>query len=539
MVSISRTSFSPEELVRLDSLRVPSDKNMGLIEACAGSVVVFAHYMLGMKLYYWQVRFLEVMQGILEGRVEYDRYKFLLGLTSRQIGKSTSLAVFALWASFFNKRPDKRFKSTQVLIVSRSDTQAKKLLRDVRRTYIDADRFMRAQYVDDDGAPLFWYPKNKKGKQGFFSSRLSDDDTNNSTSINWREYNSERDGEFILTGSNATSGIRCYPPTDVVLGETFTIGMVDEAAHPKIESDFWYQSLKKTGDANDAFWVFTSTPWKPSGFFFDYCDIDNRGHADYVFRCNFVFETLKYDVDAGNEYAIVQYESVMDEIKNEIAMGQHNSVKLGYYCEFVSGESTYFPPDHVNKMFDRGTVMLEACDLPCDIGVDFAGSANGHSVMTIARYDEEEDRVVRLWNKRYPKGDVIDFITEIETLMKVFNIQRIIPDDCPAGFTWINRMEKEKGWNVTPMSFRTWKVKKYGGFRAKLAKGKIVSYDDELLREEMFSMEYSQSTRQSYIQPSMGKTDDLIDAFVMASFHYLDGEDRVQFVTWEDEDDEF
>lgn len=859
MVSIPRTEFDKKELKYLDSLRTPSDKSKGLVEACSESAVLFAEHMLGMKLYYWQIKFLQSLQKVTEGRG--GPIDYVLALTSRQIGKSTTLAVYALWASFFNKKPDKRFNSTQVLIVSRSDTQAKKLLRDVKRTYVDADRFMRYKYLDEEGNPIFWYPKNKRGKQGFFTSRLSDDDSNNATMINWRVYDEERDGEFILKGSNATSGVRCYPPTDVVLGETFTIGMVDEAAHPKIESDFWYQSLKKTGDANKAMWVFTSTPWKPSGFFYDYCDVENRGNANFVERLCFTVETLKYDVEAGHEGATIQYESVVQDIEREKAMGQINAVKLGYFCEFVSGETTYFDPDQVYRLFRDDVQMLSECSEPCDLGIDFAGSANGHSTMTVARYDEKQESIIRLYHKRFAKGETVDFIAETEKLMKRFNIQRIVPDECldedtlvlmgdrsrkriadikpgqfvmswnpetekyeqkrvlkvvhkgekptkevvfrngtsvfatsnhewfvkdgkhpnspakvvdtnslnegykfvpqfmnqdreeysfipeayllgmyiaeghkrptkkaffisqlkedmreklfetlsqtswtwqvnkkgaylsdvqgwkewfdavgkrsynkvipnkffqifgydylsslyeglidgdgyvrkagtdkrgykssesivyctsskqlardvqflgrligkpstlysrvhsgfgskrtqyevvyrtngalsrgrtyikevkegpmkkvvdikvednksfvladsgvvthncPAGFTWINAMTKEKGWNVTPMSFRTWKVKKYGSFRAKMAKNLVVSYEDEILRDEMLAMEYSNSTRQSYIQPSMGKTDDLIDGLILASFHFLDGEDRVQFFDWKDEDD--
>lgn len=547
MVSIPRTEFTDEELKRLDSLRTPSNKDVGLVEACSESVVVFAHYMLGMKLYYWEIRFLECLQGVLEERVGYKEYDRVLALTSRQIGKSTTLAVFGLWASFFNKRPDKRFNSTQVLIVSRSDTQAKKLLREVKKTYIDADRYMRYNYLDENGDSIFWYPKNKRGKQGFFSSRLSDDDSNNATMLNWRTYDETKDGEFILKNSNSASGVRCYPPTDVVLGETFTIGMVDEAAHEKITDTFWKDSLKKTGDANKALWIFTSTPWKPSGFFYDYCDVENRGNADYVLKLCVVVDTLKYDVDSGIHFneelgydtAEAHYEYVMSEIEKDMALGDVNSIKKGYYCEFVSGDIVYFNPEHVLGMFDRDRVMLEQCSLPCDLGIDFAGSANGHTTFTVARYDEETDTVVRLWHKRFDKGATIDFIAEVKAVMRNFNIQRIIPDDCPAGFHHINQMTKDMGWNVTPMQFRTWKVKKYGGFRALLAKKRIVSYPDEFLKEEMLSMEYSQSTKQSYIQPSMGKTDDLIDGFVMAAFHYLDGEERVTFVAWEDEDDEW
>lgn len=521
MVSIPYKEFSKEELVFLDSLRSPEDREKGLIEACSDSVIVFAEHMLGMKLYYWEINFLYKLQLLLEGRkVDGVEKTMLLALTSRQIGKSTTLAIFSLWASFFNKRPDKRFSSTQVLIVSRSFDQAKKLLREIKRTYQDGDRYMRTTYVDDDGNPIFNF-KDKDGKSsGYFASRLAKDDSNNATSINWRVFKEGTD-TFELLGSRASSGIRCYPPTDVVLGETFTIGMVDEAGHNKIEDDWWYDSLKKTGDANQALWVFTSTPWQPSGFFYEYCDVEGKNQTDYVEKIVATIDTLKQDVDMGNEFARIQYEGVLDDIKRDESMGKIDSVRRGYYCEFVRGEQSYFNPDNVSMSFKEDLTQLDYYQGQCDLGVDFGAQKVSKTTLTISALID--DKIVRLWAKAYDRGTDLNLIDDIEVLMKKFNIQRIIPDECPAGAFMIEEMI-QKGWNVTPMSFRTWKVKKYGAFRRMLDTGKVESYPDDELKKEMFAMEYSQGSTQSYIQHATGYSDDLIDGFVMSCFHFLQTE---------------
>lgn len=522
--------FTPAQLKFLDGLRKPKDRSMGFEEACSKSVVVFAEYMLGMKLYYWEVSFLNSLQCVLEKRPipkvlggKPGIRSMVLALTSRQIGKSTALAIFALWASFFNKRPDKRFKSTQALIVSRSFDQAKKLLREIKRTYQDGDRHMYTceKYVDGDGNSVF-------GKE-YFSKRLAKNDSNNATAINWRPYNESKDGDWVLKGSNAASGIRCYAPTDVVLGETFTIGFVDEAGHKSIEDDFWFDSLKKTGDANQAMWAFTSTPWQPSGWFYEYCDLEGKNGTDYIWKEVATIDTLKQDIDAGNEYARAQYEGVKEDIKRDEALGKIDSVRRGYYCEFVQGEDSYFDPKKVDGVFDGEQQVVDYFAGECDLGVDFGAQKSSKTTLTISAYIDE--RIVRLWHREYGKGTDLNLVSDIEELMGRFNIQRIIPDDCPAGSFMIEEMI-QKGWNITPMAFRTWKVKKYGAFRSKMFKGDAVSYDDDELKKQMKALRNSEHTKQSYIQAAKGYNDDLIDGWVLSSFHFLHTDDRVKFHEW-------
>ena len=91
------------------------DKTKGLIEACSGSVILFAEHMLGMKLYAWQIDFLTRIQKAIDNKKDNREYT---AITSRQIGKSTSIAILSLWATLFNKRPGTAFNNTLVGIVS-------------------------------------------------------------------------------------------------------------------------------------------------------------------------------------------------------------------------------------------------------------------------------------------------------------------------------------------------------------------------------------------------------------------------------------
>jgi len=541
MVGLSYKGFSDEQLLFLDGLREPRSRSMGLVEACFFSPVVFAERMLGMRLYYWEVLFLYKLQCVLDGVPVNPLFSdgsgdsvgvvksMVLALTSRQIGKSTTLAIFSLWVSFFNKRPDKRFKSTLVVLVSRGDRQSKKLLNEIKKTYRDGDRFMRETYVDESGKPVFDSVDSSGRRVGFFTSRLSKSDSNNAFTISWRPYDKFKDGDFILRGSRAPCSVGCYPPTDTVLGETFTVGIVDEAGHPKITEDWWFDGMKKTGDANQALWVFTSTPWQPSGFFYEYCDVDGVNGADYVERVVATIDVLQYDVASGRHFddylnkdtAKEHYSYVLGEIKKDEALGKIDSVRRGYYCEFVRGETSYFNPVSVSKCFRDDLVMVDSYSGVCDLGVDFGAQKVSRTTLTVSAF--VDGVVVRLWSRVYNRGTDLSLVDDIADLMTRFNIQRIIPDDCPAGSFMIEEMI-QRGWNVTPMSFVTWKVKKYGAFRRLLDTGKVVSYVDDDLKKEMFAMEYSQGKRQSFIEHAPGYSDDSIDGFVMSAFHFLQTE---------------
>ena len=88
---------------------------------------------------------------------------------------------------------------------------------------------------------------------------------------------------------------------------------------------------------------------------------------------------------------------------------------------------------------------------------------------------------------------------------------------------------KEKGWNLTPMNFRSEKVKKYGAFRSDLNNGRIKSYMDDELKTEMLALENSDSARHSVIIAPPGYNDDRIDSFVLSAYHYVQEEGGFKF----------
>ena len=84
--------------------------------------VYFVVNQLGVRPFTWQA---EVLDNLAAGRN-------CLMCTSRQIGKTSILAWFALWACVFNTIPMPTTKKTKIIFVSKTDGQALKVISDVR-----------------------------------------------------------------------------------------------------------------------------------------------------------------------------------------------------------------------------------------------------------------------------------------------------------------------------------------------------------------------------------------------------------------------
>lgn len=493
------------------------DTSKGLLSQCSENVVLFAEKMLGFRLYSWQVYFLrKVSQAVSDGTINRE----FLALTSRQIGKSTAVAIFCLWSAVFNKVPGTLYNNTVVGVVSASDVQSKKLLYEIKKFINLGDKVM-SDYKDSSGECLF-------GKE-FFSSLLSTTDPNNTTTITFAPYDDEVHGEFVLKGSKHGSSIKSYPPTSSVLGETFTIVIEDEAGKSDCISDeFHYDYVYPTGNSTNAIRIYTSTPWSPSGFFYRLADPFDEYGDNPADRVLFTIDAIKLE---NPKY----YETVMKIVDQMNSDGKTNEVQRAYYCRFVKGEKNYFNPDKVFGCFTNDYDMINSFSKECDLGVDFGGQVVSRTVLTVS-YLDDMGIVRRVHHRAYNVGEDDNLINDISELKTLFNIQRIIPDECPQGDYMIRQMV-DKGWNVTPMNFRSEKVKKYGAFRTMLNKGKIKSYLDNDLKTEMLSLEQQEGSRQSVIMHAPGYTDDLIDSFVMSCYYYLVEDTDFNFYSVNDEGD--
>lgn len=476
------------------------DKSGGLVSACSKNIVVFSEFMLGVRLYAWQVQFLNKIQEEMskpEGEREF------VAITSRQIGKSTALAIFSLWCAIFNKYPGTVSNATYVGIASASDVQAKKLLYEMKKFVRLGDRTMYVKY----------HEKMQCGET-FFSDLLDDHEPNNTTTITFKPYNEQKHGDFILKGSNSGSTIKSYPPTSSVLGETFSIVIIDEAGKSdKITDQFFYDYMYPTGNSTNAIRIYTSTPWVSSGFFYRMVDPDD------VFT-ETPANTVTYTIDAIRIEAPKYYSVVMKIVSQLNADGKTNEVQRAYYCRFVKGELSFFDPIDVLDVFKPDiTKMYRYLDC-CDLGIDFGGQRKSRTVLTLSTLNDN-DEIIRIWDKVYEVGHDNTIIEDIENeILPYFNVQRMIPEECPQGDFIIRKM-KDKGWDVHEMNPRTDKVKKYTSFRAKLKRGQIKSYLDDELKTEMLALETNTGSKQSIIEHAPGYNDDRIDSWVLSCRFYL------------------
>lgn len=461
-----------------------------LFEACSNSIVLFSKYMLGFKLRAWQIDFLSRIQKAVSG--DYWTREFSVN-TSRQIGKSTSLAILSLWVCVFNKVPGTVHNNSIVGIISASDVQSKKLLYEINKLINIGDVFM-----------------DKYSRKGFFSELVDAKEPNNTTTVTFKPGFGD---DYLLCGSKSGSVIKSYPPTSGVLGETFTVVMIDEAGKTdKISDTFFYDYIYPTGNSTDAIRVYTSTPWVLSGFFYELIDPEGQKDSHSCERLQFTVDAIKLE---DEKY----YDTVMRIVNQMNADGKVDEVQRAYYCRFIKGQTSYFNPEKVGALFDEGHERLESFSGECDLGVDFGGQTTSKTVLTIS-YLDDKGFIHRIYHKVYEVGKDDSIIDDIVVLKKYFNIQRIVPDDCPQGDYLIRDM-KDKGWDVHPMNFRTDKTKKYGAFRSKLNRGQVLGYEDAGLKTEMYALEFVEGARNTIIKHAPGYSDDLIDSFLLSCYFYL------------------
>lgn len=477
-----------------------------LLEGSSKNVGFFAQKMLGIRLRAWQMYALSKVTDVERMK------KFFVLITSRQIGKSMASAIVTTWAIVFNKFPGGLENNTSVCIISAGDTQAKKLLREIKKLFVMGDTYMQSTYKSDEGESLFG--------ESFFTDLIDDKGNNNMSMITLKAYNENIHGEYLLKGSRTGSTVVSYSPTSSVLGETFSLIIVDEAGKSdRITDEFFYEFLMPTGDARDAVFLVLSTPWESSGFFYRYVNPD--GSFDDLDNV----EVFAFDVDAIAIESPEDHKKRKEQIKKLEADGKFDEVQRAYYCQFVKTEQSFFDPDTVYSCFDEDTKKVVSYKYECDVGIDFGAKRNSRTVVTTTTYDEATDSIVRIHDKVFEVGKDEGLIDWLKEHFKNFNVQRIIYDDADTGQYVVKEMEK-LGWNIYPMSFRADKVKKYSAFRGRLNTRRFRSYVDNELRTEMLALINNPKRARSLIGAPPGYNDDRIDSLICASFFYLEIDDN-------------
>jgi len=322
---------------------------------------------------------------------------------------STTLSVLDIWACEYNHAAFGAQNRTKVGSFSKSNDQAKKLMREIKSNMNAGDYHMREQH----------------GLEEFHTGLIDEKGGNNKTTITFEKHDPSVHGDVILNGSKAGSEIRTYAPTDTVLGETFSLGQIDEA---NVVGDYFYDEVfTPTMDASDGVKILTSTPYQPSGFFWE---IVNNHEASDAKVWAFTIDALKPDADEGHPQATTQLKSVKSTIDGLETRGKMDTIRRQYYCEFIQGTNQFFDPDDVDAIFTDALEKTKDFDKAVDVGVDFGGSSSSHTVVTVSHFDEERGRIERIWHKRYGVQEDLNLVKDIATLRKIFDVQRIILEQC-------------------------------------------------------------------------------------------------------------
>jgi hypothetical protein len=331
--------------------------------------------------------------------------------------------------------------------------------------------------------------------KNYFSNKIDKDRSaaNNKTQITFKN------GGSIIS----------LPPTGKIKGYSFSYLFIDEAAHID-NPDVYYIDSEPTVNATNGTIVLTSTPNGRQGFFYDIFDpFDEQENHEYK-RLWLHYSELHHEE---------MIERITEKKEQYYSRGQEKRFQQEYDAMFTVQASAFFDNEDVDSCFDSGLVKMDSFEGECDLSIDF-GMVESHTVLTVSRLNEK-GVIERIYSYRYGFGKEDSLIEDIELLMKRFNVQRIIPDNCPEGYSWIQEMEK-KNWNVKPMKFRSDKVKKYVAFRSWLRQRKIKSYKDNDLKKEMYALQEEETIRSTKIRKPYGGTDDLIDAFVMSCYFFLE-----------------
>jgi len=445
-------------------------------------VTYFAVNQLGMKPYTWQSKFWDKMTTSKEN---------IIACTARQIGKTAALAIFSLWACVHNTMPLATTKKTRIIVVSRSEGQSKKIIADIKEWMRIGDERVR---------------ELTKGKvENFFTNKIlkGRDSTNTKGTI---------------TFTNRCE-IVSVPATESSRGNTGSILLLDEAAFFDNEEIF-EQTLKpivsQTGDRI----CMTSTPNGHQGFFFEHFDPDNK-YAIHQFKRLWVPYTSQY-LD-NKEY----FDRKQEDRNIQAQLGNERMFDQEFMASFNASSAAFFDVEKIDAAVDEDYMFPEKFEEPCDLAVDF-GKVVSRTVITVSALRKKSGReyIQCVYQYEYPAEKDETLIDDIVILMRRFNIQRIIFEDCPQS-TLHTQLAQKRGLNIHLFNPSGDKTKKYVAFRAWINQGKIkIPNLPELIRE-MKGMIQEETPRTTKIYHGAGLRDDRTDSFMMSTVFFTE-EHRAQ-----------
>ena len=464
------TFLTPEERIQFDEMDKPVT-NMSLTIA-KRHPFLWMKWVCGIDPYDYQWKMLDTM----------FRHKRVACVTSRQIGKSFSIGAFAFWAVYNNVAPVGIDKRTKIAIISKTEPQAKKLLKDI---------FKMVQCADETYKRM---SRNSKYEHPtYFSSKMT-----------------EKPTMFKLEWSGGV--IEIFPPTGRIRGESLSFLMIDEADWLTHEDpDYFFDSeamptLKKTDGSCFLF----STPKGTITYFYELVRPDNDSPADGWKRIWLPWTIHEDDWEKG-------WANRIDYINR----GKELDFAIEYEAQFKSGKFTYFPDYAIEQCLDKQKGETLQFYKPVTVGLDF-GDTHSRTVITIVHFDEVTKTTNLLWFKEFQAGYNNSLLPEFfKTLRNRYNIKEIIADDCVGGKTAIEMLRKG-GWNVKPFVFRKDKQEYYELVRTAFMNKRIQLYYAPEVIAQLKSIESNVTDMGNLqIKKPKGGNDDICDSFVMACSPYV------------------
>lgn len=343
------------------------------------------HQVCGVKPRDYQFKMLDAMYN----------YTRVAGVTSRQVGKSFCIAGFTFWAAYNNVKPSGTPKKTRIGIVSRTEPQAKKLLKDIYAMVKMADERMARATKDTP-----YYDK------AYFSNRMT-----------------EKPTQFKLEWPGGS--IEIFPPTGSVRGNSFSYLIVDEADFLRCEDpDYFFNSeAVPTVKATQGNIILFSTPKGTPSFFYNIIRPNNESAASGWIRIWLPWTCNEEEMDMKIGW---------QERQRYIEKGDEMDFKIEYEASFLSGKHSYFNPEKVDEAVDESLQEEFAWHRPVTLGLDF-GDTHSRTVLTVVDHDKERNETRLLWYKEFPSGynnaDLPNFIDNLR-LKGRYAIKEIVVDDC-------------------------------------------------------------------------------------------------------------
>ena len=425
----------------------------------------------GINPYDYQFKMLDDMKN----------YKFFIGNTARQIGKSLVLGIFSFWAAYNNVHPVGIDKRTKVGIVSATEDQAKKLLRDI---------YMIVQNADGVFAKL------TKGTQ--FSSRQY-----------FTEKMREKPTAYKLDFTGGT--IECFPPTKKLRGNSLSFLFIDEGDFLGCEDpNYFFNSeamptLKKTeGNCN-----IYSTPKGTPSYYRDIFRPEEPEPATGWHRIWYNWTIYQDDwVNGWSKYL------------QAVEQGKLMDFEAEFEAKFTSGRHSFFNPEKIDKcVANRGPI--DECIERVYAGIDFSGGGACRTAVSFSYYDNKEIKSVLLKSKEFPMGyDNSQLVSYFKQQRLRYNIYALVCEKCPAGETPIALL-KQAGFRVIEFNSRADKVSSYMNLEIAVNNERIELYKDKTVLAQLKGLESIETNMGNIqIKKPNGMNDDVADSvmFSMSEF---------------------